>query len=83
MCVFWAMAALTLSRQSQAVGIALISSIGTLASMISPTIIGYLREHTQSFNAGIWYTTILLILGVMLMIGASRHASNRPAPVTP
>lgn len=83
MCVFWAMAAHMLSRQSQAVGIAFISSIGTLASMISPTIIGFLRERTQSFNAGIWYTTILLILGVTLMVFAARRAANTPTPVIP
>lgn len=83
MCVFWAMAAHTLSRQSQAVGIALISSIGTLASMISPTIIGYLRERTENFNAGIWYTTILLLLGVTLMVFAARRAANAATPVNP
>jgi len=83
MCVFWAMAAHMLSRQSQAVGIAFISSVGTLASMISPTIIGFLRERTESFNAGIWYTTILLLLGVTLMIFAARRAANAARSVNP
>jgi ACS family 4-hydroxyphenylacetate permease-like MFS transporter len=81
MSVFWAMAAHTLSRQSQAVGIALISSVGTLASMISPTIIGYLRERTESFNAGIWYAAILLVIGVTLMMVAARHRNGTPTPV--
>ena len=77
MCTFWAMAAHLLSRQSQAVGIALISSIGTVASIVSPSIIGFLRDLTASFNAGIWYTTILLIFGVTLMVAVTRP---RPAP---
>jgi len=83
MCTFWAMAAHTLSRQSQAVGIALISSIGTLASIISPTIIGFLRERTENFTAGIWYTTVLLLMGVTLMIFATRARPKMPASASP
>jgi len=81
MCIFWAMAAHVLSRQSQAVGIALISTVGTLASMISPTNIGFLRERTDSFNAGIWYATILLVFGVTLMSIAARQRADTPTPV--
>lgn len=83
MCTFWAMASHLLTRQSQAVGIALISSIGTVASIVSPSIIGALRDFTESFNAGIWYATILLLLGVALMVVVTRQRPATPTPVSP
>jgi ACS family 4-hydroxyphenylacetate permease-like MFS transporter len=63
--VFWATVGDLISRSSQAVGIGLISTLGTLASIVSPYIIGKLRDLTQNFNAGIWYVTALLVLGII------------------
>jgi ACS family 4-hydroxyphenylacetate permease-like MFS transporter len=72
MAVFWANAAQLLSRQSQVVGIALISSVGTMASIVSPSIIGVLRDLTDNFAAGIWYSAGLLVFGVLLLGGVAR-----------
>ena len=66
LAIFWASASIAIPRDRQAVAIALISTIGTFASITSPTIIGYLRELTHSFNAGAWYNTAVLAVGVGL-----------------
>jgi ACS family 4-hydroxyphenylacetate permease-like MFS transporter len=72
MSIFWATVSQLLSRQSQAVGIAFISMVGTFASILSPSIIGLLRDFTKDFNAGIWYATALLVVGVILMSSIAR-----------
>src|SRR5262249_25669033 len=77
MSIFWATAAQVLSRQSQAVGIAFISMVGTFASILSPSIVGVLRDLTKDFNAGIWYATALLFVGIILL--STIATSRRPA----
>lgn len=66
LAIFWTAATSAIARHRQAVAIALISTIGTFASITSPSIIGYLRDFTQSFNAGAWYNTAVMIVGIGL-----------------
>ncbi len=73
---FWTMTTQHISRGRQAVGIALISSLGTLASIVSPSLIGVLRSATESFYAGIWYTLILIAGGVLVMLEMARADSR-------
>lgn len=73
---FWAMASGTLAESSAAKGIALINAVGNLGSGFGPYWIGYLRDATRSFRAGLWSVAILLALaGIMILSirpGASR-----------
>jgi MFS-type transporter involved in bile tolerance (Atg22 family) len=77
LAIFWATAAQLIPRRSHAVGIALVSTVGTIASIISPAITGILRDLTQSFTAGAWYAAALLIVGVTLMAALSRRQAAR------
>jgi ACS family 4-hydroxyphenylacetate permease-like MFS transporter len=82
MAIFWTVPAAILSERGRPAGIALVSSAGILASAISPSVIGVLRDLTGSFASGLWYATILLGVSIvaMLSIGpASRGAIARPA----
>lgn len=74
-CVFWAAATQRVGRRSQAAAIGVISTLGTTASIVSPYIIGTLRDLTHSFTASIWYVAVLLVLGG----GAMAALSSRPA----
>jgi MFS transporter, ACS family, 4-hydroxyphenylacetate permease len=73
MAIFWTVPAAVLSERGRPAGIALVSSAGILASAISPSVIGVLRDLTGSFASGLWYAMILLGISIvaMLSIGPS------------
>jgi MFS transporter, ACS family, 4-hydroxyphenylacetate permease len=68
MAIFWTVPASVLSERGRPAGIALVSSAGILASAISPSVIGVLRDLTGSFATGLWYATILLGVSIVAML---------------
>jgi len=72
----WAMASATLAESTAARGIALINSIGNLGSGFGPYWIGYLRDVTQSFRAGLWSVAALLAIAGLTILSV-RKASPR------
>jgi len=69
---FWAMASGALTESSAAKGIALINAVGNLGSGFGPYWIGYLRDATQGFRAGLWSVAGMLFVAgaVVLTVGA-------------
>jgi MFS transporter, ACS family, 4-hydroxyphenylacetate permease len=65
MAIFWTAANSLLPQGRRAVSIAAVSTIGTFASILSPSIVGVLRDLTSSMTAGVWYAVTLLALGTM------------------
>jgi MFS transporter, ACS family, 4-hydroxyphenylacetate permease len=80
MAVFWALAAPLLSRKTRPVAIALISAGGVLGSALTPLVVGYLRDLTGSFDAGLWYASALLAGGIVLLfrLPQPQTAARRP-----
>jgi len=82
MVIFWTMGTKYIPHRTQAVGLAATQSVGNLVSITSPVIIGALRDSTDNFYAGAWYTAtfpcivILLILGVTLGVGRAGLATT-------
>ncbi|HXY00504.1 MAG TPA: MFS transporter [Candidatus Limnocylindrales bacterium] len=68
----WAMASATLAESTAARGIALINSIGNLGSGFGPYWIGYLRDATQGFRAGLWSVAGLLTLAGLTILSIRR-----------
>jgi ACS family tartrate transporter-like MFS transporter len=62
---FWALATSFLSGTGAAAGIALINSVANLGGFIGPFMMGYLRDATHSFAAG------LFVIGALFVIGGS------------
>jgi ACS family tartrate transporter-like MFS transporter len=60
---FWALATSFLSGTGAAAGIALINSIGNFGGFVGPYMMGYIRDSTHSFGAG------LIAIGVIFMAG--------------
>jgi MFS-type transporter involved in bile tolerance (Atg22 family) len=48
------------------------STAGILGSPTSPSIVGFLRHLTHSFNSGLWYAIGLLMLGIITIMIVSR-----------
>lgn len=74
--VFWALAIPLLAPASRPAAIALISTTGLLASILSPSVVGVLRDWTHSFDAGFWYVAGLQIAGIFALFAATSRSRS-------
>jgi ACS family 4-hydroxyphenylacetate permease-like MFS transporter len=75
MCTFWTLPQSLLSEAARPAGIGLISAVGLLGSAVSPAVIGFLRDATGNFSAGLFYVTALLAVSIVLVLVVSRLRS--------
>jgi nitrate/nitrite transporter NarK len=76
---FWSLPTAILTGTGAAAGLALVNSMGNLAGLVSPTVVGIIREATGSFTAALLFLAGALLLGaaVALLFGyASRPAAT-------
>lgn len=77
MSIFWTTPDHALSFQARAVGIAVINATGNIGSALNPVVVGWLKDVTHSFSAGLLYAAVLLVAGAavvaMLPIQAVRE----------
>lgn len=64
---FWAMATSFLSGPAAAAGIALINSIGNLGGFLGPYLMGWLKETTTHYTAGLAALAVTLAVGTWLV----------------
>jgi len=57
---------------AMAVSGGLISAVGLLGSAVSPAVIGFLRDATGNFSAGLFYVTALLAVSIVLVLIVTR-----------
>ncbi len=67
LAIFWAAVPQAVPSHRPAVVIGIVSTIGSLAAIVGPSVIGYLRDVTHSFNASAWYGAGLLLAGTGLI----------------
>ncbi len=65
MVIFWAIPAAVLPSAARPAGIALISAAGLSASAVSPSVVGFLKDLTHSFTAGMLYVTVMLVVAAI------------------
>jgi cyanate permease len=86
--VLWAVVTKHLSKPAAPAGIAITSSLATLAGL-SPALVGALKERTGSLDLGIYMVAILLAVATVVVLLATRKGaacSSRDQPraaVTP
>ncbi|MFJ4067744.1 MFS transporter [Pseudomonas sp. NPDC089996] len=66
MSIFWTTPDQALTFKARAIGIAVINAFGNIGSALNPLVVGWLKDLTQSFTAGIVYATALLVVGALL-----------------
>jgi MFS transporter, ACS family, 4-hydroxyphenylacetate permease len=73
-----------LSAEARPAGIALINCVGIGGgSAIGPLVVGYLKDLTGSFSAGLAYVVAMLIMGVIcITLVAARTRTATPIPST-
>jgi MFS family permease len=77
MPVFWAWPSAMLGGSAAAAGIGLINSVGNLAGFVSPTIVGWMKDVTNSTNAGIYVIAAALFAGACLAFLQPREVQTR------
>ena len=51
---FWALPTAFLTGRAAAGGVALVNSVANIGGFVGPTLMGYLRDATGTFTAGLW-----------------------------
>ena len=82
---FWPLPSMFLTGSAAAGGIALINSVGNLGGFVGPTMVGWIREVTGSFEAGLYFlgglalvAAILTLVVVNARFGEARRTGARP-----
>jgi ACS family tartrate transporter-like MFS transporter len=70
--VFWALPTAFLSGAAAAAGIAIINAVGNLAGFAGPYVMGFLKDRTGTFSAGL-YAIAAVVFVAMLVVLALHH----------
>jgi nitrate/nitrite transporter NarK len=78
---FWPLPSTFLAGRTAAAGIALINAIGNLGGFVGPYVIGWIRDSTQSFEAGLYFLAVLTLLGAVVtpIVVNARFVTERKA----
>jgi MFS family permease len=66
--VFWAVATSVLRKESAAVGIAIVTSLGAVAGIICPYAMGLIKTSTGSLDSGLYFCSGILIVSSVVML---------------
>jgi MFS transporter, ACS family, tartrate transporter len=66
---FWALPTAFLRGTAAAGGVALVNAVGNIGGFVGPTLVGYARDATGSFAAGLWVLAAGLVAGALLTLG--------------
>ncbi|WP_310629847.1 MFS transporter [Paraburkholderia sp.] len=74
----WAMPSAFLSGAGAAAGIAMINSLGNLGGFVGPSVIGWLKQSTGSYGAGLYVVagTLAVSAAVTLLLGRKARAES-------
>ena len=68
MAVFWTIPTMALSSRASPAGIGLISSAGIAASIITPLVVGVLKDRMGNFTGGVTYALALLVVCIVVVL---------------
>ncbi len=72
----WAMPSVFLSGAGAAAGIAMINSLGNLGGFVGPAVIGWLKNETGSYAAGLYVVAATLAVSSIVTLVLSRQKTN-------
>ncbi|MBC3474977.1 MFS transporter [Pseudomonas taiwanensis] len=74
--VFWTIPSAMLKGVSSAAGLALICAFGSLAGFVSPYMIGWVKDATQSTDAALFVLAAMLTLGALITLTIPKTPSH-------
>jgi len=75
--LFWSLPTAFLGGAAAAAGIALINSLGNLAGFVSPYLVGWIKDLTQSTNVGMYALAGTLFVGALLTLTVPARLVNK------
>jgi D-galactonate transporter len=75
--IFWTLPTAILKGVSSAAGLALICSVGSLAGFVSPYMIGWVKDATQSTDAALYVLAAMLALGACIALSVPKADTHR------
>jgi 4-hydroxyphenylacetate permease len=67
MVIFWTTPDQSISLQARALGIAVINATGMTGAALGPLLMGWMKDVTGNFNAGIYMVAAFLVLGAIIV----------------
>lgn len=74
--MFWQLPPAYLNSAILAPGIALISSLGSVAAFVAPYLIGWMRDNTNSASLALYLLSVMITLGALLVLRTSGKVVN-------
>ncbi len=79
MSIYWTTPDHALSFAARALGIAVINATGNIGSALNPLVVGWLKDMTHSFTAGLLYAAALLVMGCAVFLVLPIPREPKPA----
>ncbi len=79
--VFWTLPTAFLSGASAAAGIAIINALGNLSGFFGPSVMGYLKKTTGSFQAGLLCLAGAAVVALVVVLSLRHNPKLERAPV--
>jgi ACS family tartrate transporter-like MFS transporter len=76
---FWSLPTAILTGTGAAAGLALVNSMGNFAGLVSPTVVGIIKQATGSFTVALLFLAGALLLGAAIALLFGRAARSHPA----
>jgi MFS transporter, ACS family, tartrate transporter len=73
---FWPIPSTLMTGSAAAAGIAAINSIGNLGGFVGPYFVGWIKDTTQSFEAGLYFLSTCFLLAAMVTTLALRSSAG-------
>ncbi|HET7889119.1 MAG TPA: MFS transporter [Bradyrhizobium sp.] len=80
---FWPMPSLFLTGTAAAGAIAMINAVGNLGGYVGPFVVGWIKDSTQSFGAGLYFLAACSLMAAVITFFAARAAGAGPAVPRP
>jgi ACS family tartrate transporter-like MFS transporter len=76
---FWPMPSIFLTGTAAAGAIALINAVGNLGGYVGPFVVGWIRDSTKSFEAGLYFLAACSLMAAVITLFAARAAGDPAA----
>jgi nitrate/nitrite transporter NarK len=74
--IFWSVPTAILAGTAAAGGIALVNSMGNLSGLVSPYMLGYIKDAPHSLSLGLHSLAGLVVLGGILVLAFAPRRSK-------
>jgi ACS family tartrate transporter-like MFS transporter len=76
---FWPMPSLFLTGTAAAGAIAMINAVGNLGGYVGPFVVGWIKDSTQNFSAGLYFLAACSLMASVITFFAARAAGDPAA----